>query len=100
MALVGDDQNGLWGQSWVPIDSDEDGGGQFPNQRLIDGRIGEVEVVDILGERQLGDAELVANGAGLLLGDIRLEETAEDAGQPWEQFSAFELAVIQLLHGY
>ncbi|WP_173422520.1 hypothetical protein [Ensifer adhaerens] len=43
MALVGDDQNGLCSQSWVPIDSDEGAGGQFPYQRLIEGRIGEVE---------------------------------------------------------
>lgn len=48
------------------------------HQGFIDGRIGEVEVVDVFCQRQLGDAELVANGPGLLLSDLRLQEITDD----------------------
>src|SRR5690606_27026361 len=37
----------------VALIGDEGAGGQFPHQRFIDGRVGEVEVVDVLGEWQL-----------------------------------------------
>ncbi|MDT4868427.1 hypothetical protein FQZ97_1033890 [compost metagenome] len=63
----------------IALIGDEGAGSQLPYQGLIDRRIVEGEVVDVLGERQLGDAELVANGAGLLLGDLRLQEIADDA---------------------
>jgi hypothetical protein len=53
-------------------------GGQVADKAFIDGRVGKVEVVDILGERQLGDAELVADGAGLLLGYLGLQKIAND----------------------
>lgn len=52
-------------------------GSQFPHQEFVNGRVG--EVVDVLGEWKLGDAELIANGAGLLLGDLRLQEFTDDA---------------------
>ena len=39
----------------------------------------EVEVVDILGQRQLGDGELVFDRARLLLGDLGGEQVADDA---------------------
>jgi hypothetical protein len=45
-------------------------GRQVADKAFIDGRVGEVEVVDVLCERELGDAELVADGARLLLGDL------------------------------
>ncbi len=63
----------------VALIGDEGAGSQFPHQGFIDRCIGEVEIVDVLCERQLGDAELVANGAGLLLGDLRLQKVADDA---------------------
>ena len=44
--------------------------------RFIDGRVGEVEVVDVFCQRQFGDAELVADGPGLFLGDLRLQESS------------------------
>lgn len=69
----------------VTLISDEGAGSQLSHQGFIGGRIGEVEVVDVevvdvLGERQLGDAELVANGACLRLGDLRLQEIATMRG--------------------
>ena len=35
--------------------------------------------VEVLGERQLGDGELVLDRAGLLLVDLGLEQVADDA---------------------
>jgi hypothetical protein len=44
--------------------------GEVAHQRLVDRRAGEVEVVDVLGQRQLGDGHLVLDRARLLLGDL------------------------------
>jgi hypothetical protein len=38
----------------------------------------EGELVDVLGEGQLGDGDLVLDRAGLLLGDLGLEQVADD----------------------
>jgi len=46
---------------------------QIVNQHLVDRRAGEVELVEILGQRKLGDRELVFNRARLLLGDLGTE---------------------------
>ena len=51
----------------VALLGDEAAGGEVVDQGLVDRRAVEVEVVQILGERQLGDGELVLDGAGLLL---------------------------------
>lgn len=45
-----------------------------------DRRVGEVEVVDVLGQRQLGDSELVFDGAGLLLRYLGLQEITDNPG--------------------
>ncbi len=49
------------------------------HQPLIDRRAGEVEPIEILGQRQLGDGELVPDRARLLLGDLGAEQVADDA---------------------
>ncbi len=38
-----------------------------------------LEVVDVLGERQLGDGDLVLDRARLLLGDLGRQQVADDA---------------------
>jgi len=48
---------------------------------LVDRRSGEVELFDVLGQRQLGDGQLVAHGSGLLLGDLGLQQITDDAGR-------------------
>lgn len=48
-------------------------GREVAHERFVDGRAREGELVDILGERQLGDGDLVLDRAGLLLGDLGLE---------------------------
>jgi hypothetical protein len=37
-----------------------------------------VELIDVLGDRQLGDGELVFDGAGLLLGDLSRQQITND----------------------
>src|SRR5690606_16813166 len=60
---------------------DEGAGGKVTDQGLVDGRVGEVEVVDVFGQWQLGDGELVFDGAGLLLGDLGRQQVADDPGR-------------------
>jgi hypothetical protein len=55
---------------------DEAAGGEVADQRLVDvGRV-EVEVFEVLGERQLGDGHLVLDRARLLLVDLGPEQVA------------------------
>jgi len=63
-------------QHAVALLGDEAAAGEIAHQRLVDRRAGEVEVVEVLGERQAGDGELILDRAGLLLGDLRLEQIA------------------------
>src|SRR5712675_1778047 len=41
----------------------------------VDRCAGEVEVVDVLGQRQLGDGQLILDRARLLLGDLALSKS-------------------------
>ena len=52
--------------------------GEVAHQGLVDRRAREGELVDVLGERQLGDGDLVLDRARLLLGDLGLEQIADD----------------------
>jgi hypothetical protein len=49
------------------------------HQRFVDRRAVEPEVVDILGQRQLGDGQLILDRPRLLFGDLGLEQIADDA---------------------
>ena len=69
----GDGEMGLAGagaadQHDVALLGEEAAAGEVADQRLVDRRAVEVEVVDVLGQRQLGDGELVLDRARLLLG--------------------------------
>jgi hypothetical protein len=57
---------------------EEAAGGQRADQGLVDRRAGEVELGQLLGEWQAGGGELIAHRAGLLLGDLGLEQVGED----------------------
>ena len=46
---------------------------------MVDRRALELEVIEVLGERQLGDGELVFDRAGLLLVDLGAEQIANNA---------------------
>ncbi len=67
------DQNG------VALLGDEPAAGEVTHERLVDGCALELEVVEVLGERQLGDGELVLDRACLLLVDLSIEQITDDA---------------------
>src|SRR5258705_13205058 len=80
----GDGQMGLSGagtadQHGIALLGDEAAAGEIIDQRLVDGRALELEVIEILGKRQFGDGELVLDRAGLLLIDLGVEQVADNA---------------------
>src|ERR1700742_1351692 len=80
----GDGKMGLAGagpadQDDVAVLGDEATDGEVADQGLIDRRTLELEVVEILCERQLGDGELVLDRTCLLLADLGVEQIADDA---------------------
>jgi hypothetical protein len=58
---------------------DEVATGEIAHQALVDRCALEGEVIDILGERQLGDGHLVFDRPRLLLRYLGLEKIADDA---------------------
>ncbi|MET4803562.1 hypothetical protein ABIA96_006164 [Bradyrhizobium sp. LB11.1] len=66
-------------QHGVTLLGDEAAAGEIIDQRLVDGCAFELEVLEILGQRQLGDGELVLDRAGLLLVDLGVEQVADNA---------------------
>jgi len=71
--------SGAADQHDIALVGDEAAGGQFPDEPLVDRGVGKIELLDVLGQRQLGHGQLVADRAGLLLGDLRLQQVADDA---------------------
>jgi hypothetical protein len=63
-------------QDDVALLGDERAAREIAHERFVDRRVLEGEVVDVLGERQLGDRELVFDRASLLLRDLGLQEIA------------------------
>jgi hypothetical protein len=59
----------------VALLDDKPAAGQVIDQRLVDWCALEVEVIEVLGERQLGDGELVFDRASLLLIDLGLSRS-------------------------
>ena len=57
---------------------DEASGGEIAHQRLADRRAVEIEVLEVLGDRQLRGGELVLDRARLLLGELGLEQLGDD----------------------
>ena len=76
---------------------------QIADQHLIDWRAGEVEVPDVLGQRQLGNGQLVLDRARLLFGDLGAEQIADDPLTTPTEYArpTAELLspVVQLCHG-
>jgi hypothetical protein len=80
----GDGEMGLAGagaadQDDVALMGEEVAAGEVAHQGLIDRRIVEDEVVDIFGEWQLGDGDLVLDRPSLLLGDLGGKQVADEA---------------------
>src|SRR6516162_2789659 len=66
------DQNGV-----APLGK-ESAAGEIAHECFVDRRARELEVVEILGERQLGNGELVPNRTCLLLIDLGGQQVAND----------------------
>jgi hypothetical protein len=66
-------------QHGVALLIEEPAAGKISHQGFIDWRAVELEAVKILGERQLGDRELVFDRARLLLVDLSGEQVGDDA---------------------
>src|SRR5271165_6656795 len=66
-------------QDDIAVLGDEAAGGEVAYESLVDRRVLEREVVDVLGQRQLGDGELVLDRARLLLRDLGFQEIADEA---------------------
>ena len=60
-------------QHGVALLGEKSAGRPVADQALVDRRAGEVELVNVLGQRQFGDGQLVLDRAGLLLGDLGAE---------------------------
>src|SRR5262252_915 len=66
-------------QHGVSLLGDEAATGEIVHKRLVDRRALELEVVEVFGEWQLGDGELVLDRPRVLLADLRREQVADDA---------------------
>ena len=66
-------------QNSIALLGDEATAGEIIDQRLIDGRALELEVLKVLGERQFGDRELVLDRSRLFLVDLGVEQVADNA---------------------
>ena len=66
-------------QHGVALLGDEPAAGEIVDERLIYRRALELEAVEVLGERQLGDGELVLDRARLFLADLGVEQITDDA---------------------
>ena len=63
----------------VALLCDEVAAGEVANEGLVDRRVLEGEVVDVFGERQLGDGELILDRPRLLLRDLGAQEVSDKA---------------------
>jgi hypothetical protein len=66
-------------QDGVALLDDKAAAREVLGERLVDRRTLELEVVEVLGEWQLGDGELVFDRSRLLLVDLRRQQIANDA---------------------
>ena len=83
-------------QYGVALVGEEGAGGQIADHPFVDGSTGELELGELLGQRQLGDSELVFDRTGLLLGDLGFEELADD---PLHRVLALQPVGHQLIEG-
>src|ERR1700733_213278 len=63
----------------VALLGDELAAGEVTHECLVDRRALKLEVVEVFGERQLGNGELVLDRACLLLVDLSVEQITDDA---------------------
>jgi hypothetical protein len=66
-------------QDSITLLSNEVAAGEVMDEGLIDRRVLEHEVVEILGKRQFGGGELISDRARLLLADLGFKQITNDA---------------------
>ena len=66
-------------QHGVALLGDNAAARQIADLRLVDRRAGKIEIVDVLGQRQFGNGQLVLDRARLLLGDLGGEQVTDNA---------------------
>src|SRR5947209_16655779 len=69
---------GATDQNGIALLGNKPATGEIIDEGLVDGRTLELEVLKVLGERQLGNGELILDRAGLLLVDFGVESMAND----------------------
>lgn len=62
----------------IALAGEEGAGGEVADQPLVYRGVSELEVSDLLGERQLGDHNLVLDRPCVRVGDLRLQQIADD----------------------
>ena len=62
----------------VALGVEEDAGGEFANLALIDRRIGEDELVEVLEDRELGAADAIADRARLPVGALGPDQAGDE----------------------
>lgn len=70
---------GAAGEDDIALMGQEVAAGEIVDECFVDRRVVEGEVGDVLGERQLGDGDLILDRTSLLLGDLGGEQVADDA---------------------
>jgi len=65
-------------QNQVALVGEDLSAGEVADQRLVDRRAIEDELLDLLREGQLGNGELVLDRSRLLLADLRRQQVADD----------------------
>jgi hypothetical protein len=70
--------------------------GEIAHQAFVDRCAFELEAVDVLGQRQLRDGQLILDRASLLLEDLRLQQVA---GEALRLMLAFERRSMDLVIG-
>lgn len=62
----------------VALGGEKGASGNVAHQHFVDRRADKREAVEFAGERQPGSNHLVFDGTGVLLGDLRLQQVAND----------------------
>ena len=75
---VGLARSGTTDEDCIALLGEEVAAGQITHKRLVDRCLLEAELIDLLGQGQLGDRHLVLDRARLLLADLGIQQVADD----------------------
>ncbi len=75
MRLAG---SGAADEHHVALLIEEVAGGEVPHQRLVHRRVLEGELIDLLGQREAGDGQMILDRTCLLLADLGVQKITDD----------------------